>query len=216
MRIKRGSDFKVSVQAKVNNVVLPLTGMSIIFSVKDSPNSSNILFQLRNTAAGGGDSQIEIVDADNGIILIKGSRNDTVQLDRTIYYCDCYVYNTTNNYIVLNEEFIIEKTALQTSESVSGRITSVSKYLRYIAEDDSTLTRRSGYGWTTEPVPGFNGDNIEVNSDDSEFAIGYTHVDMTNQNISYDSNGSGGSSTGKIIIKPEAADYPFEFEIWLY
>lgn len=217
MRIKRGEDFRLSLQAKLNGVPLDLTGASIYFSVKETADSADVLFQLKNTAAGGGDTQIEVVDIDEGLLLIKGDRNNTIEIERRYCFCDCYVSISGKDYIILSEEFIVGKTL--SGGAVVGGSTVPTKILIYLAEDNATLTRIAGSGWADEPVPAFDLEdtpNINIVSDEAEFTLGRTHIEITNGNISFDANGSGSSTTGLVIIKPEAGDYPFEFEVWLY
>ena len=215
MRVPRGTDYIHSYCVKINNVPLNLTGASITFTVKNT-RDGDIYFQRKNTAAGGGDTQIEVVSASDGLILIKLDRSNTLNLTRRDCWCDLYISISTSDYVPMYEPFIISKTALTGSETEVGIDISPIKTLRYLVTDSSTLIRKGGSGWTTEPTVAFNGGNIVVTSADDEFASGYTKVTLTNENISYDANGSGSSTTGLIYIYPLTDDYPFMFFINIY
>jgi hypothetical protein len=215
MRVIRGSDFRYSKQCLINGVPLNLTGASITFTVKESKDG-DVVFQRKNTAAGGSDAQIEIVSATDGLVLIKGDRANTTSMERQVNFCDLYIAKSTSDYICMYEEFIVGKSALQGTETVIGDSDSASKFLRYLATDGSTLTDKAGKGWTTEPTLAFNSTNIEITSADAEFTLGQTFVELSNKNISFDANGSGTSTTGLIIIKPITADYPFTINIYVY
>lgn len=215
MRVPRGTDYIYSYCVKINNVPLNLTGASITFTVKNTKDG-DIYFQRKNTVAGGGDTQIEIVSASDGLILIKIDRANTLNLTRRDCWCDLYVAISTKDYVPLYEPFIISKTALTGSETEIGIDIHPSKTLRYLVTNNSTLTRKGGAGWTTEPTVEFDGANIKITSVDSEFTSGLTKVTLTNENISYDANGSGSSTTGLIYIYPLSGDYPFMFFINIY
>ena len=215
MRIVRGSDFRYSKQCLINGVPLNLTGASITFTVKNSKNG-DILFQRKNTAAGGSDSEIEIISATDGLILIKGDRANTLTINRQICFCDLYVAISTRDHVPIYEEFIITESALQGTETYIGGSEAADKYLRYLATDASTLTRQAGRGWTTEPTLAFNSTDIEITSADAEFTLGKTFVDLSNKDVSHDENGSGSSTTGLVIIKPLTGDYPFTINIYTY
>ena len=215
MRVPRGADYKYSKRCLINNVPLNLTSAYIILTVKDS-RDGDILFQKKNDVAGGNTSEIEVVSATDGLILIKIDRSDTLSLTRRDCFCDLYINIGTADYVIMYERFILVKTALQGGESIIGGSEVASKYLRYLATNASTLTRQSGRGWSTEPTLSFSSTNIHIASADAELTLGKTFIELSNQNIDHDENGSGSSTASLAIIKPIAADYPFTINVYVY
>ena len=215
MRVPRGTDYKYSKRCLINNVPLNLTSAYIVLTVKNT-RDGDILFQKKNDVAGGSTSEIEVVSATDGLILIKIDRSDTLSLTRRDCFCDLYINIGTADYIIMYERFILVKTALQGDESIIGGGESASKYLRYLATNASTLTRQAGRGWSTEPTLSFSSTNIHIASADGELTLGKTFIELSNLNIDHDENGSGSSTASLAIIKPIAADYPFTINVFVY
>lgn len=215
MRVPRGVDFEISIVCKSRKMPLNITGAFIVFTVKESKDG-NIIFQKKNDVAGGSDSEILIVSGSDGLLLIKLDRSDTLSVTNSNCFCDLYVNLGSSDHVPLYEKFIIAKTALQGSEDILGGSEVPNKTLRFFVLNNSTITLKSSRGWTTIPTASFVGGNIQIASSDSEFINGKTKVVITNDNISYDANGSGSSTEGLIIIKPESGDYPFTINVNIY
>lgn len=65
-----------------------LDGWSIVFSVKHKKSDDDAVIEKKNALAGGGDSEIEIIDSDEGTLVVKILPLDTTDLqgDITYYY----------------------------------------------------------------------------------------------------------------------------------
>ena len=109
VEIYRGDNrtFKVTVKDGDGNAV-NITGASIIFSVKEKIGDTGYNFQKKNTAAGGGDSQIKITDAVNGIYEVYIVPTDTQTLDIGNYEYDSELTTATSKvYTVVRGELNI-------------------------------------------------------------------------------------------------------------
>ena len=85
--IDRGEDFDLTFQMKNNfSGVVDLTSASITANFKESKNSSSTAFQRRNTAAGGSDTELEIIDTDEGLGVIHIVASNTTSLTKRDYY----------------------------------------------------------------------------------------------------------------------------------
>ena len=86
--IKKGSNVGIIRTAKnISGGVINLTGASITATFKQSANATTNLFVKKNTAAGGGDTEIQVHSEDYGIYETKILPANTISLDYKLLFC---------------------------------------------------------------------------------------------------------------------------------
>lgn len=83
-----------------NGVAINLAGKSLTFTVVAYAGGPE-LFKLRNTAAGGNDTEIEVLDAAAGIVKVKFTESDTLTVPHGVYYCDMWMDDGTDHLQVV-------------------------------------------------------------------------------------------------------------------
>jgi len=97
MYINKGED--ITIRHRVTNPkggTVDLTGASIYAYLRASADASTFVFQKRNEAAGGSDSEIEVV---NGECLIKIDRANSSALTLRTYYLEIYTVISGADYV---------------------------------------------------------------------------------------------------------------------
>jgi hypothetical protein len=108
-KLPRGATKQWLIQVTVDGVIVDLTGAKCYFTAKLGATTITKL----STAAGGGDSQIQITDAAGGKYLIKAEHADTAALNGR-GTCDSWVIPQTGPYsgmhiqTVEESDFIVE------------------------------------------------------------------------------------------------------------
>lgn len=96
----------ITVQSSGNPVDLTLS--EVVFTVKRNGTDSNILIQKKNTAAGGGDDEIEMTDPTNGKCLLKVDEVDTEDLAAGAYIYDVeIVHSLYKTKTPIKDQFIL-------------------------------------------------------------------------------------------------------------
>lgn len=88
--------------------VIDLTSATVTFSVKESVSDTSSVFQRKNTAAGGSDTEVEVTSATDGLFLVKLSQTNTLTLSVRSYYFDCQV-NDGTNYVTHSGALIVQQ-----------------------------------------------------------------------------------------------------------
>lgn len=92
--------------------VVDLTGAKIWFTVKNrlADTDADALIQKRNTAAGGGDTEILVTDAPNGQAQIFIIPTDTEDVDAAIYSYDIQVIlSTGKKHTITRSQFCVKE-----------------------------------------------------------------------------------------------------------
>jgi hypothetical protein len=119
--INKGEDHTIRHRVvNTQNGAVNLTGASIYAYMRTSASGNTYVFQKRNTAAGGGDSEIEVVGAANGDILIKLDDDSTALLTNRVYYLEIYTTISGADYI---QTIIIKVRQNSTNTSASSSTT---------------------------------------------------------------------------------------------
>lgn len=99
--VPKGSTSSYTFTIMLNGAAVDLTGQSLIFSVATRAGVTPI-FAKKNTAAGGGDTQIEVL-AQTGATLgqcrVKFAEADTLSLTPGIFECDMWLVTTLGEEI---------------------------------------------------------------------------------------------------------------------
>lgn len=166
--LKRGEDKSIPFTARNDNGgIIDITSASIYATVKENKDSTNVLVDKANTAGGGSDSEIEVVNATLGIFLLKFDRTDFLTLTKRDYFLDVNVSNGTE-YITHNETIKLEKTVKGSGGTVIPVALDQGKEV-WFKNVDGTLTTIVASGWTTNPTAVWAGTTITITSADSEF-----------------------------------------------
>ena len=165
--MKRGSDFIIPFEAKNEyGGAIDLTGASIYFTLKDDPDSTSILITKENTAGGGSDSEIEVINATNGLGVVKILRTDTLALTNRNYYYDIFVDNAEDS-VVINSILRLEKTVRGSGIAVVPQVLGLAKSIVWEMVN-GTITKLASLGWTSDPVASHNAGVVTITSSDSE------------------------------------------------
>ena len=117
--INKGEDHTIRHRVvNTQNGAVNLTGASIYVYFRTSPSGNTYVFQKRNTAAGGGDTEVEVISASNGDILIKPDRTSTSLLTNRVYYMEVYTVISGKDYIQ-TEVIKVRQNSTNTSSSSS-------------------------------------------------------------------------------------------------
>lgn len=90
-----------------NGDPVDLTGAEIVFSVKKKLTDTAYVFQRKNTAAGGGDDEILIIDAVNGKFRLLLTNAVTQDLELRDYVHDFQITLGTDVHTILPGSFIV-------------------------------------------------------------------------------------------------------------
>lgn len=88
--------------------IIDLTSASITFTCKNSYGDVSPVFTKRNTTAGGNDSQVLVVDADLGMLLVLINETSSLLLEVGTYYYDCQV-NDGSTTIIYSGSLIVQQ-----------------------------------------------------------------------------------------------------------
>jgi len=90
------ASFTLTVSTSSGNVPYDLTGASVWFHVKNSQDDADTdaLIQKRNTAAGGGDTEVLVTDATGGVLEVYILPTDTEEMSGEYVY-DLVVENSS-------------------------------------------------------------------------------------------------------------------------
>jgi hypothetical protein len=146
--INKGEDFVMRHKVlNSNKGVVNLTNASITAHVRTSPDSSTYAFRKRNTVAGGSDSEIETLSADDGEVFIKMDRTDTGALVNYTYYLEVHTLVDGADYIQLhvikvrqNRGAVSIATSPRLHGSTSERLATTGNYIGEIYFDDDLNT----------------------------------------------------------------------------
>lgn len=166
--MKRGSDFIIPFEARNEyGGVIDLTGASIYFTLKDDPDSTSILITKENTAGGGSDSEIEVINATNGLGVVKILRTDTLALTNRNYYYDIFVDNAEDS-VVINSILRLEKTVKGSGSVIVPTALDGGKAI-WFKNVNGVLTTEIASGWTSNPTASWSGTTLTLTSSGSEF-----------------------------------------------
>lgn len=84
-----------------------LTGASITFSVKEERGATSYVFQRQNTAAGGGNTEIEEIDYTLGTFTVHIIAANTSSLSSGSFVCDVEI-ETAAGATYTADDFILE------------------------------------------------------------------------------------------------------------
>lgn len=96
--IKIGADKDLQFQAVNNNAVLDITTAEITFTAREI--NGTLALTKKNTAAGGDDSQIKTIDAENGLFVVYIQRNDTRLWESGPYNYHILITINSINYVL--------------------------------------------------------------------------------------------------------------------
>ena len=96
-----------------NRLQTDITGAAITFQIKRTldPNES-VLVELKNTAAGGGSTEIEDVDLSIGSIRLKMQEAQTASLNAGWYWGEAKATISSEDYLLFQTPVKIEKVVI--------------------------------------------------------------------------------------------------------
>ena len=103
----KGDDRDQPFVAKQSGVAVNLTSAKIWFTVKETESSSSYLMQLRNTAAGGGNTQVEVVTPGEGKFTVHIPHASTELAKGGIrYYYDVQIEISGKRYTAIKNRIL--------------------------------------------------------------------------------------------------------------
>lgn len=164
--INKNTDCDIVLRAKSSTgTVLDLTSASITASFKEFATATTNLFTKRNTAAGGSDSEIEVLD--DGWYVIKILSDNTSSLNLRNIHCSITITISSVNY---SDSFFLK--ILENKEAGTPRdevVLQPYKKIVWTSVNGGTPTLRLKAGFTGTPTAVFDGTTLTLTSAELEF-----------------------------------------------
>ena len=91
-----------------NALETSITGGAITFQIKESlDEDATVLVELQNTAAGGGDGEIQDVDVSKGTIRLKINADVVDTIETGFYWGEAKVVISTKPYVLFQVRVVI-------------------------------------------------------------------------------------------------------------
>lgn len=191
--INKSSNVGIIKNAKNSNGgVLDLTSASITASFKQHGTATTNLFTRRNTTAGGGDTEIEVLSETSGIYEIKLVPANTSSLTiRSLY---CLVTITIDSVDYTGTFYLKIRDNKDYGTPVDNVVLTPYKKIVWTMVNGGTPSRVLKAGFTGTPTATVSGDDVTLTSADLEFdATGDFFSNFKDYSI-------GTSTTGSIVI----------------
>jgi len=217
--IKIGSDVKLYFQAKNNaGGVVDITSAEITVSFKTSFSTSSYLARKRNTAAGGGDTQVKATSASDGLFIAFFDRDDVANLQTGYNFIEVYIKVSEDEYILQDVAYVRDvSSSAGSSIAYADSPESDYGYVRFSISstgDPPTFTEEvknaSISGTLTVE---YTDSQIVITSTASDFTVGKTVINTTFSAFTPD----GWTDTAKIIkLQPYDEFQPGTIQIYVY
>lgn len=103
-------DRRITITRTSDGAGVDLTTAEVRMSVKKNATDSNYYFQRKNTAAGGGDTEIEMTDPTNGICLLKIVPANTQDMPAGNYVFDVeIIHSVYGTKTPIKDNFILKE-----------------------------------------------------------------------------------------------------------
>lgn len=175
--LTKGESAILEYQVKNNSGgVVDLTSAEITFTLKEDATSDTAQVQRFNTAAGGGDTQVKVVSASLGLVVVYLSRANTLALTGdTMYYGELQVTDSSDNSHIIEERLTVRH-GLNTSGTASiSNILQANKYAKIKCTYEDTVSVEEQYKFSSTITASITDGVLTINSI-AEFTQGETQI----------------------------------------